>query len=291
MEIYSANEMWVKTGSLLTTDPTGTTDLPDHPLARNYFASSNQHGSGNATSKGLCQQFGNPLSTAPIQRAMWIAMDLWSTQGIAPPPSMVPRIDNKTFAKPLPQSAVGFPNIPGVQYTGLETTRYRFNYGPNFYTTGIPTIFPPQVVGPYQDNPAKGPIYPSWVPTTDADGNDIAGVRLPEVGVPLATYTGWGLRAIANDGPDGCESTGQYIPFPKTKADRVASGDPRLSIEERYTNFTGYYYALAGYINQMVLNRYMLPEDGATAFQTNIRNVLTNNLLPRSMFGEGADIE
>ena len=281
MEIYSANEYWVKTASLLHTDPAGTVDLPDYPLARNYFMSSMQHGTGNGASKGLCQQFGNPLNSAPVQRALWTALDQWSVNGTAPPPSMVPRLDNKTMSKPLPQTAVGFPNIPGVQYTGLETTRYLQNYGPNFYTTGIATFNPPLFAAPYQDNPANGPIYQSYVPTTDADGNDIAGVRLPEVGIPLATYTGWALRAIANDGPDGCESTGQYIPFPTTKAARVASGDPRLSIEERYTNFTGYYYALLGYINTMVGNRLLLADDAATSFSTNIRNVLTNKLLPQ----------
>ena len=177
---------------------------------------------------------------------------------------------------------MGFPNIPGVQYTGLQTTRYLQNYGPNFYTTGIATFNPPLFTAPYQDNPANGPIYQSYVPTTDSDGNDIAGVRLPEVGVPLATYTGWALRAIANDGPDGCESTGQYIPFPTTKAARLASGDPRLSIEERYQNFYGYYYALLFYIDTMVQNRLLLPDDAATSFQTNIRNVLNNKLLPTS---------
>ena len=77
------------------------------------------------------------------------------------------------------------------------------------------------------------------MPKTDRDGNDIAGVRLPDVTVPLATYTGWALRGGAQAG-DGCEGTGQIIPFAKTKADRMASGDPRLSVEERYSSFSQY---------------------------------------------------
>ena len=127
---------------------------------------------------------------------------------------------------PLPQSAVGFPKIPGVTYTGLKSTRYLLNYGPKFYSTGIMTIDPPAMKPPIFDNRENGPIYPSYVPKTDADGNDLAGVRLPDVAVPLATYTGWALRS----GPqanDGCEAAGQYIPFARTKADRMASGDPR----------------------------------------------------------------
>jgi hypothetical protein len=187
------------------------------------------------------------------------------------------------MTKPLPQSAVGFPNIPGVQYTGLQTTRYRFNYGPNFYATGIPTIFPPNVIAPYQDNPANGPIYQSYVPTTDADGNDIAGIRLPDVTVPLATYTGWALRSIANDGPDGGESTGQYIPFQQTQAARIAAGDPRLSVQERYGSFSGYYFTLLFAITDMVGRRLMLAEDAPAAFNAGLLKVLGpgSSLIPK----------
>jgi hypothetical protein len=113
-------------------------------------------------------------------------------------------LSDGTLVPALPQAGVGFPSIPGLSYSGLKTTRYLFNYGPDFYTTGIPTINPPVVAAPYQDNPTNGPIYPSFVPRTDRDGNDIAGVRLPDVTVPLATYTGWALRAGSATG-DGCE--------------------------------------------------------------------------------------
>ena len=140
MEVYSANEYWVKAASLFTTDPTGTKDLPDHPMARDYFISSHQHGTGRQTVKGNCQQFQNPLDSAPVLRALWVALDKWSTKGIAPPPSEVPRLSDGTLVPPLPQSGVGFPKIPGVTYTGLKSTRYLLNYGPKFYSTGIMTI-------------------------------------------------------------------------------------------------------------------------------------------------------
>jgi hypothetical protein len=257
MEIYSANEYWVKAASLLHTDPTGTRDLPDSPFTRNYFISSHQHGTGNATAKGACQQFQNPLDSAPVQRALFIALDEWSTKGTLPPASQVPRLSDGTL---VPANATGFPTIPGVMSNGLKTTRYLFNYGPNFYATGIPTINPPVSAPPYQDNRANGPIYPSFVPKTDSDGNDIAGLRLPDVTVPLATYTGWALRGGAQAG-DGCEGSGQYIPFAKTKAERTASGDPRLSIEERYPRFSAYYDAVKKAIDDMVARRLMLRED------------------------------
>jgi len=261
VEFYSANEYWVKAGSLMSTDPTGRYDLPDHPLTRLYLLSSKQHGgAGDPTSKGLCQQFLNPLDSAPVQRALWIDLDEWSTRGISPPDSQIPKLRDGTLVPPLPQSRAGFPSIPGVTYTGLKTTRYRFNYGPDFYKTFIPTINPPVITPPYEDNPANGPIYPSYVPKTDSDGNDIAGIRLPELTVPLATYTGWGLRSgvWAND---GCEASGQYIPFKATKAARIAAGDPRPSVEERYHSYTQYRHKVVEAVDRLVRRRFMICDD------------------------------
>ena len=266
MEFYSSNEYWVKGGSLMSTDPTGTYDLPDQPEARLYLLASKQHGgAGNPASKGVCQQFLNPLDSAEVQRALWIALDEWSTQGKAPPPSRVPRLDNGTLV-PVPDPALTgghYVGIPSVTYTGLETTRYRFNYGADFYATFIPTInppIPPGFNGIMENNPQLGAIYPTYVPKYDSDGNEIAGIRLPELTVPLATYTGWGLRSgkWAND---GCESSGQYIPFAMTKADRIAAGDPRPSVEERYESFGQYRSAVTNAVDDMVKNRLMLCED------------------------------
>jgi hypothetical protein len=261
MEFYSANEFWVKAGSLMSTDPTGKIDLPDHPLTRNYLLSSKQHGgAGDPTSKGVCQQFLNPLDSAPVQRALWTDMDEWSVSGIQPPPSHVPTLKDRTLVQPLPQEAVGFPHIPGVTYTGLKTTRYRFNYGPDFYKTFVPTINPPVITPPYEDNKANGPIYPSYVPKTDSDGNDLAGIRLPELVVPLATYTGWGLRSgvWAND---GCESSGQYIPFQSTKASRLTAGDPRPSVQERYPSFDDYRAKVVVAVDNLVRDRFLICDD------------------------------
>jgi hypothetical protein len=278
MEIFSANEYWVKAASLMTTDPAGTKDLPDSPFARIYFMSSMQHGTGNGASRGACQQFQNPLDSQGVQRALFTALDKWVTAGTPPPPGQFPRLSDGTLVKP-DQASTGFPHIPGATYSGFKTTRYLLNYGKDFYKTGIPTMNPPAFTAPYQDNPANGPIYPSFVPKTDADGNDIAGVRLPEVQVPIATYTGWALRAAPHN-DDGCEGSGQYIPFPKTKADRIESGDPRLSLEERYGNMAAYSAMLRSAIDSLVKAGFLLPFDAERAFNTNINNVVKNNLLP-----------
>jgi len=207
-----------------------------------------------------------------VQRALFLALDAW-TYGVQPPSSRVPRLFDGTITLP---AGTGFPtNIPDpfgetsngkVTYTGLKSTRYRYVLGESFYDSGIPSIFPPVMTPPYEINTAtpfvsvNGPIYPSFVPRTDSDGNDIAGVRLPDVTVPLATYTGWALRR----GPqanDGCEAAGQYIPFAKTKAARQASGDPRPSIEERYPTFAEYQSAVHRAIDGLVKDGLMLCED------------------------------
>ncbi len=279
MEIFSANEYWVKAASLMTTDPTGKEDLPDSIFTRIYFMSSMQHGTGTGASKGNCQQFLNPLDSQAVQRALFFAMDKWVTTGTPPPPSQIPKLSDGTLVKP-DQASTGFPRIPGVTYSGFKTTRYLLNYGPKFYITGIPTINPPTFTPPYQDNPANGAIYPSFVPRTDVDGNDLAGIRLPEVQVPLATYTGWALRA-APQNDDGCEGSGQSIPFPKTKAERLTSGDPRLSIEERYGNFETYSSLLHSAIDNLVRAGYLLPFDAERALSKNLNHVQNDTLLPK----------
>jgi len=270
MEIYSANEYWVKSASLLHTTPDGTRDLPDSQYTRNYFMSSMRHGTaatpagtpvGTPPGRGLCQQADNPLNSAPVQRALFIALDEWANKGREPPRSRVPKLRDGTLVPPLAQSGMGFPNIPGVTYTGLKTTRYHFDYGLNFYETGIATVNPPLVpftTPSYQDDARNGPIYPSFVPKTDGDGNDIAGVRLPDVTVPLATYTGWALRRGAQ-ASDGCEASGQFIPFAKTEADR--GSDPRPSVAARYPTFAAYHGKLRGALEQMVSDRLLLCED------------------------------
>jgi alpha/beta hydrolase family protein len=279
MEIYSANEYWVKSASLLHTTPDGTRDLPDSQFTRNYFMSSMRHGTaaspdgpGTLPSRGVCQQADNPLNSAPVQRALFIALDEWATKGKEPPKSRVPKLKDGTLVPPLPQSGMGFPNIPSpfadtpgplVTYTGLKTTRYHFDYGLNFYETGIATVNPPLfpfTTPSYQDDARNGSIYPSFIPKTDSDGNDIAGVRLPDVTVPLATYTGWALRRGAQ-ASDGCEASGQFIPFAKTEADRTKTNDPRPSVEARYKTFGDYHRQIVRAVDDMVEDRLLLCED------------------------------
>lgn len=260
MEVNSANEYWVKTGSLLHTSPLGK-DLPRDPEnVRFYLLSSLEHTVSGAppNSPGICQQPRNPTNPNPALRALFVALDEWVTTDVKPPKSEVPGPGTAVYSIPLsdgigyvPQDQLGFPNIPGVTYTGLITVRHLFDWGPSF-EDGILTNNPPDF---------SGPVYPSFVSKVDHDGNEIAGIRLPPVEVPIATTTGWALRSAAFGGPDGCESSGQWIPFRTTKAERIAAGDPRRSLEERYKDHGDYVKEVAKAARKLEQRRLLLPED------------------------------
>ena len=247
-EVNSANEYWVKAGSLLHTDTLGN-DLPDPANVRFYLLSSLAHFA--STDPGICQQPGNPLIPNAGLRALLVALDEWVTRDKTPPASRVPRRANGTLVSSLPQDAVGFPAIPAVTYNGLMTTADLLDFGPLF-GDGILTTLPPLILG----SP-----YPAFVPRTDADGNDVAGIRLPQVAVPLATYTGWSLRAPAFAGDDLCDGFGQKLDFYQTKAERLATGDARSAIEERYPTHGAYVSAVARAANGLHQQRLLLGED------------------------------
>jgi hypothetical protein len=209
-------------------------------------------------SPGVCQQDRNPTDPTPALRALFVALDEWVSADVKPPNSEVPTKGTAVYSIPLsnglgvvPQDALGFPNIPGVTYTGVITVRHLFDFGPLF-DDGIMTINPPAF---------SGPVYPSFVSKVDKDGNDIAGIRLPPVEAPIATTTGWALRAAAFGGPDGCESSGQWIPFKTTEAERRAAGDPRLSLEERYKSHDKYVKEVTKAAKDLEKRRFLLPAD------------------------------
>jgi hypothetical protein len=147
---------------------------------------------------------------------------------------------------------LGWPTIPGVTYNGLITTRYWLDFGPEF-DRGILSINPPSVVG--------RPDYPIFVSKVDPDGNELAGIRLPEVEAPIATTTGWALRRAGFGENEGGESDGQHIAFRITRAERIAAGDPRLSLEERYGDHDGYVRAVTKAAQDLERRRLLLPAD------------------------------
>lgn len=261
IEINSANEYWVKAASLLHTD-LGGNDLPDPNNVRFYLLSGMQHGSGNGNSRGVSQQFENPTKAEPALRALFIALDEWVTKGVKPPASRIPRradgtaalaVPNKgSLTGTVPKVTLGWPKIPGVTYNGTITTRYCFDYGP---------LFKRGIIGKYPNAPYNAPAYQNFVSKVDNDGNEVAGIRLPPVAAPVATLTGWALRREGYGLNDGGEAAGQRIPFKKTKAERLAAGDPRLSLEERYGTHQQYVDAVTKTVKLLQEHRFLLPDD------------------------------
>jgi len=226
----SENETWTA-GGLLYTDTRGR-DLPFPANVRTFLFASTQHTPAASTAPGMCQQNLNPLDYRPTMRALLVALDEWVTTGREPPASRYPKVADRTLVAPA-QASTGFPSIPGV------------GYNPN----------PPHPV-------LAGLIdYPALVPAVDADGNTRAGVRMPELQVPLATYTGWNLRREGFGKDAFCIATGSYIPFAATRKEREAKGDPRPSLQERYGSRVEYLRKLDQAIQPMLEARLLLPED------------------------------
>jgi hypothetical protein len=249
VEVNDSNSYWFKSASLALTTPDGTKDLPDPPTVRFYLLSSIAHGV--ASGRGLCQQLQNPISPGPALRALLAALTEWVVSGKEPPTSRVPRLSDGTLVRPLPQSAVGFPEIPGMTYTGVVSTRELYDYGPEF-DRGLISRLPPA---------ATGRAYPTLVPKVNSDGIDMAGIQLPDMAVPLGTYTGWNLMASVPQ--DECSAMGAFIPFATTKAQRLATGDPRPSLEERYGTHSRYVQAVKAAAQRLVAERLLLPEDAS----------------------------
>jgi hypothetical protein len=151
----------------------GLADLPDPKNVRFFLISGGRHGVGNPESMGVCQQFDNPTDAYTAMRALFVALDKWVSWGIPPPHSRVPRFADGTavFSVPqpdtvtgiVPQDELGFPEIPGVTYNSVVTTRYLFDFGPEFDSEGIISLYPPDFVG--------APTYPSAVSKTDEDAD------------------------------------------------------------------------------------------------------------------------
>ena len=248
IEANSENEYWAKDAAVLHTDTEGH-DLPDTPGVRLYLVAGRPHGDGIPVSgPDICRLPRNPLVGNAAMRALLVALDAWVTTGQEPPPSRVPRHADGTLVGPTQQDT-GFPKIAGVPYNGRMHTGDLFDFGPDA-GQGILTTLPPVL---------RGSPYPMAVPKGDADGNALAGIRLPDIAVPVATYAGWNLR---RDPPqEGCDASGLVVPFAATKAAREASGDPRPSLAERYPDRTTYVRAVAASAAALRDQHLLLAED------------------------------
>ncbi len=233
----SENEVWQGAASLVYTDTSGR-DIILPPNVRVYLFNSTQHGPAMAMNRGICQHLPNPLNHRPLSRALFAALDDWVSGRSEPPPSRYPKVQDGTL---VPFSKAEFPEIPSVAFSEVINRIHLTDF----------SVQPP----------LEGAAYPIFVPKTDKDGNSLGGIRLPGLEVPTATYTGWNLRSAGNGEGDLCTASGSYISFAQTKDERLASGDPRLSLEERYANHDAYVKAISLAADRLVRERFLLEED------------------------------
>jgi hypothetical protein len=246
-------EYWGRVAALIHVSADGKRDAKISDNVRVYHFTGLQHFSGPfPPEKGKDDLFGQePQSPLPIRyfwRAMITNMDAWVRNGILPPVSSYPKISDRTLV-PLDQWT--FPSIPALNTPHEANEATRLDFGPE-WRQGFLTVHPP----------GAGAAFPVLVPQVNADGNERDGVRLPEITVPLATYTGWNLRDPAIGAPDQRVAfEGSYIPFAKTDEDRKRSGDPRKSIAERYANREEYLARFQAAVDALIAERWILKED------------------------------
>jgi feruloyl esterase len=260
--------------SLNTTSLFGKVDVVIPPEVRIYELSGTMHGGGDPTQlPGFvpstpvnCQLPTNPNAFIPAQRALLVALRQWIVNGTQPPPSMISRISAGSLG---PVSQVNYPYVPATSFSLAQVTNVKnvLDRGPLYNTADVSGVMdePPIVRGTYY----------TLLPQVDADGNPIDGLRNIYVQVPMGTYTGWNVRKAGFSEGDSCDLTGGYIPFFRTQAQRIAAGDPRLSLEERYPTHADYLAKVTAAANSLVAQRLLLPQDAALAISQANQVLLT----------------
>lgn len=246
----SSYEYWGRAASQTHTTIDAGKDLAPHPFARVYLFSGTQHGPQAwppVHTQG--QQLANPNDFRPAMRALLQQLDRWVKGEGAPPDSRIPLVSNRTLVAP---ERLRWPKIPNAPLVTRIQKAYRVDYGPKFKRDGIIENEPPKV----------GKEFPLLVPQVDADGNEQAGVRLPDVAVPLATYTGWNPFRPNSGPPEELSGmVGSYIPLPRTREEARAANDPRKPISERYRDKDDYLRQLRLAADALVKDGFLLADD------------------------------
>lgn len=280
IEHFGAAEIW---GLKLGLEWTGTSSKEDIALpanVRRYYMASTTHGGGAGgfdtslpgvglptrplacpgNNSGYGSLPANPLPHTETYRALIVHFREWVMRDVPPPPSRYPTLRERQLVQPT-KAAMGFPTIPGLRPTapepGFINPVLDYDWGPGFDPidgSGVPSNAPPRVKQ----------VITTLVPRVNADGNEIGGVPIVLLDAPLGTYLGWNITADGGKPFHAgklCTYAGGMIPFAKTRAERIARGDPRLSLEERYTDHAGYVAAVKKAAANALAQRFLLPKD------------------------------
>jgi len=279
-ETYGGPEFWYSRGTVGIAGTDGKADLPLPGNVRRYYHPGTPHGGGlggfalGTASDSALTLGANPNPERETDRALYVALVEWVVRDTVPPPSAYPRVGDGTLV-PANAAAMGWPDIRGApKPDGVLNSVLDYDYGPSFRyndESGVITNVPPKIRR----------VIPTLVPKVDADGNEMGGVPSLLHRLPLGTYTGWNPRASGVLKGRDRWLAGGYIPFARTKAERMAKGDPRLSIEERYPSAGAYYSAAVKQAHDLVQQRLLLPEDAVRLLQQLETELKASRLLAR----------
>jgi hypothetical protein len=253
----SASEYWYSQCSLIHTDPLGDHDVEPQPEERIYLLAGTRHNAGALplqTATLFDGRTANPLNAVnhnPLMRAKLINLERWVRSGEEPPPSAFPRLADGT-AVPPSEVIAAFSKVPGVAVPDVE----------RLPSLGRVDLGSEAAQGIGRFPPAIGERYPSYVSAVDADLNEVAGVRMPDLTVPVGSHTGWNPRHPSTGGAGQIIDTGgSTVPFAPNAAARERMGDPRPSLEERYPSREAFLERVREAAERLVAERHLLPED------------------------------
>jgi hypothetical protein len=250
---YSSTEYWARVGSLAYTTVDGTHELPLNSGARLYFYAGTPHSHYpfppiKRTRGAAYENYGNFASAGWSFRALLLDLDAWVAKGAKPPDSAYPHPGRDLVSR----DRVEFPRIPGAEFPPYMPRNWRVDYGPDFPAKGIIANEPPKL----------GQPYTVLVPRVNGDGNDLGGIALPDVAVPLGTFTGWNYQLPVLSNLNYLAGlVGSFIPFALTAEERKASSDARLSIAERYSGRGDYIEKVRASVESLVSRRLLRAED------------------------------
>ena len=245
----TSTEYWTRSASLLHVDAAGARDLALDPRARLYVIAGAQHNNGARPERGIFENCGNPLDHRPVLRALLPALEGWTTAGVAPPPSVYPRLAAGTLGG-VADYRRQFPALPSLRLPTGNLQPPRLDHGPRFAAEGIADVQPA----------GRGAPFPTFVMLPDSDGNDRGGLRLPAVAVPLGSHLGWNLRRPEAGAPDALGRwAGSFLPFVATARDR--RGDPRPSLAERYADRANFLARTRAAADALVGQGFLLARD------------------------------
>ena len=250
LHTVSSTEYWQGGHSLVTTDAAGGKDAALPEGVRIYQFAGTQHAISPRMPRGVCAMLANTtVDPRPGMRALILALGRWVKDGAPPPASVYPKIADRTL---VDAKELKWPAMQGLVPPRAPNPMAQFDYGTRAAEGIIDTV--PPLPHPFR--------YRVLVPAIDADGNEIAGLRMPEQAVPTATTTGWSLRG-ADSGAAGelCGLDGMALPFARTAAERAAAKDPRPSLAERYQDRSAFISRIRTAAQELQKRGYMLEED------------------------------